>query len=219
MRVRRRRERLTSAMRLTSAACLRAAPIAIRPREIASWRARRGGDQPGASERRAQDGAQQAPQQRNGRHGRRSPHRGRSARSRSDHGPAKSAPTTAKWAYISRPVSHPRHAERQRADNEKDDDADRCETGLLSAGNSIGGDTRLAASAASRASAFLTQPSASERAATRQVAEVRQAPRANRRGVGADPRDCRHRIAAGRTAAVDRRDVNEIAGVISEPPL
>src|ERR1700722_13790066 len=73
--------------------------------------------------------------------------------------------------HVARPVGEPGKAKRQQADDDqKDDDADHCETGLLSAASASAAMRWLAAIAASRACAFLTQPSASARAASGSLA-------------------------------------------------
>ena len=102
-----------------------------------------------------------------------------------------------------------RHAERQRADrDEKEDDADHCAAGLLSAASASAAIFRLAASAASRAVACFTQAAAIGFAASGKRGDIAQCGGdVGARGIAIDAGHDRRRIAAGR--GVDRRDADQ----------
>ena len=75
--------------------------------------------------------------------------------------------------HLARTIGEPGRAERQQADHdEKNDDADHCDTGLPSAASASAAMRRLAASAASRASTFLTQLCAADARRLRQRGDV-----------------------------------------------
>ena len=103
------------------------------------------------------------------------------------------APTLPGDDHVARTVGEQRHAERQRADqDQKESNADHCEAGLSSAASASAAMRRLAAMAASRASAFLTQVAASGARCIRQSGNFgKRGGDIDARSLDIDPRDHR----------------------------